>query len=356
MPDMRFAPPNPLRIADRASGLNAPSVRSYNERLVLSLLLQSGGTTRLEIGQKSGLSAQTVSVIVRSLEQEGLVAKGEALKGRFGPPTIPMLLNPEGAFSIGVSFGANGADVVVIDFVGGVRFHRAHSYADFENAHDGPPVRAPIVEAIESIPTDMRGRIAGIGLAVPDEALMGAGTARSLGGDPASAHAGLEDALELPVFMQNDVTAAASGESLFGVARQLPDFVFFYLGSRVHSRLVLNHQIHTGRAVVGSDNGLAEVRDLLPRAASDPVAARGLAEWGDRCRDRIVRSTSALLNFVEVRTLVLSTYAPTALTERLTAGLTDALPDLQIMVGRDTTAPKAWGAASLPYHSRFMVQ
>src|ERR1700730_123320 len=31
-------PPNPLRIADRASGLNAPTVRS--ERLVLSLLLQ----------------------------------------------------------------------------------------------------------------------------------------------------------------------------------------------------------------------------------------------------------------------------------------------------------------------------
>ena len=30
MPDMRFAPPNPLRIADRAAGLNATSVRSYN--------------------------------------------------------------------------------------------------------------------------------------------------------------------------------------------------------------------------------------------------------------------------------------------------------------------------------------
>ena len=41
MPDMRFAPPNPLRIADRASGLNAVSVRSYNERLVLSLLLHA---------------------------------------------------------------------------------------------------------------------------------------------------------------------------------------------------------------------------------------------------------------------------------------------------------------------------
>ena len=39
MPDMRFAPPNPIRIADRSSGMNAVSVRSYNERLVLSLSL-----------------------------------------------------------------------------------------------------------------------------------------------------------------------------------------------------------------------------------------------------------------------------------------------------------------------------
>ncbi len=71
MPDLRFAPPNPLRIADRATGLNSVSVRSYNERLVLSLLLQNKSTTRLEIGERTGLSAQTVSVLVRSSNMRG---------------------------------------------------------------------------------------------------------------------------------------------------------------------------------------------------------------------------------------------------------------------------------------------
>ncbi|MBL8581969.1 MAG: winged helix-turn-helix transcriptional regulator, partial [Rhizobiaceae bacterium] len=119
---MRFAPPNPLRIADRAIGLNAVSVRGYNERLVLSLLLQSKGITRLEIGEKTGLSAQTVSVIVRSLEQEGLIAKGEAQRGRVGPPTVPISLNPEGAYSVGISVGHRQVEVVLVDFVGSVRF------------------------------------------------------------------------------------------------------------------------------------------------------------------------------------------------------------------------------------------
>jgi DNA-binding IclR family transcriptional regulator len=61
--------------------------------------------TRLEIGDRMGLSAQTISVIIRTLEQEGLVAKGGAQKCRVGQPTVPLALNPEGAFSVGISIG-----------------------------------------------------------------------------------------------------------------------------------------------------------------------------------------------------------------------------------------------------------
>ena len=47
MPDMRFAPPNPLRIADRSSGMNSVSVRSFNERL---MLYQQARSARREAG------------------------------------------------------------------------------------------------------------------------------------------------------------------------------------------------------------------------------------------------------------------------------------------------------------------
>ncbi len=60
MPDMRFAPPNPIRIADRAAGLNAVSVRSYNERLVLSMLLQHGSTTRSRSAKRPAFGADRV--------------------------------------------------------------------------------------------------------------------------------------------------------------------------------------------------------------------------------------------------------------------------------------------------------
>src|SRR6185369_13558261 len=173
MPDMRFAPPNPLRIADRASGLNAISVRSYNERLVLSLLLQNGSTTRLEIGERTSLSAQTVSVLVRSLEQEGLVAKGEAQKGRVGPPTVPIVLNAEGAFSIGISVGSHQTDVVLIDFVGTARFHATLPNPAADRSTNHSEFLETIREAVAMLPKKARERLAGVGLALPQRAADG---------------------------------------------------------------------------------------------------------------------------------------------------------------------------------------
>jgi len=321
---MRFAPLNPLRIADRASGLNAPSVRSYNERLVLSLLLQSSGISRLEIGEKTGLSAQTVSVIVRSLEQEGLVSKGEAQRGRVGPPTIPLSLNPKGAFSIGVSFGENAADIAVIDFVGEVQYHAAHPYSTL---HESGALATKIQETLAALPPASRTRIAGIGLAAPNEAGSPHRVRDLFGSDLVDLQANIESALNLSVYIQDDITAAAGGESLFGVARSLPDFLFFYLGSHLHSRLVLNYQIHSGRFGMSHNAGLLRLREELKRLGlvlddigSETLpraAAEYYAEWRRMCCNQLVESIRSLLSFVSFKSGVISSYAPPKLGQNL---------------------------------------
>ncbi|MGJ5133472.1 ROK family transcriptional regulator [Bradyrhizobium oligotrophicum] len=360
---MRFAPPNPLRIADRASGLNAPSVRSYNERLVLSLLLQSSGISRLEIGEKTGLSAQTVSVIVRSLEQEGLVSKGEAQRGRVGPPTIPLSLNPTGAFSIGVSFGDSAADIAVINFIGRVQYHAAHPYSALRGSG---ALAAKIEEALGALPPSSRARVAGIGLAAPNEAGSSHLVRELLGGDLADLQASIENALNLSVYIQDDITAAAGGESLFGVARSLPDFLFFYLGSHLHSRLVLNYQIHRGRFGLSHDVGLLRLREELKRhgltlndvgsEALPRAAAEYYTDWRRLCCRQLVESVRSLLGFVSFNSVILSSYAPQKLGETLCFQLHEEVPEVDFLYGANSVAPKAVGAANLPYHSRFMVQ
>ena len=362
MPDMRFAPPNPLRIADRASGLNAVSVRSYNERLLLSLLLQNSSTTRLEIGEQTGLSAQTVSVLVRSLEQEGLVAKGEAQKGRVGPPTVPLTLNPEGAYSIGISVGNRHTDIVLIDFVGKIRFHKTLPNPQLAHVSNHSEFLETIASAVKLLPDAERERLAGVGLALPR---------RLSGGMDEEAYfkalqAEIEEQLGIAVFVQNDITAAASGESMFGAAKTLSDYMFFYLGADLHGRLVLNHQIYNGNSEVSFDVGIAalerdlsaqgkEVDPLWDRSGSWPDYGALVSDWEERLIAQMRASLHGVGQFVEIETVILSSYAPESICQDICRKLEAAAPQIKAIAGNIVPAPKAIGAASLPFSSRFMV-
>jgi biotin operon repressor len=367
---MRFAPPKRLRIADREQGLNQISVRSHNERLVLSLLLQNQGISRLEIGQRSGLSAQTVSVIVRSLEQEGLVVQGTAQRGRVGPPTIPMSLNPKGAYSVGVSIGLRKTDVVLIDFVGTVLHHVSLLYHSPQEASVHSLLIEAIQEAIAVLPIKMRARVAGIGLALPIDIetwdMPQDASGKSLNGIQNE----LENIVGLPVFVQNDITAAASGESMFGVAKTMTDYLFFFLGEKLHSRLILNHQIHSGNYAImpeSIDVGILKLESALIHQhiptntlwgnASTWVEYTGSLEpWQHECCSAQVHSFKSLAQFINVDTVVLSSYAPRNVCRDICNSLEKELPSVKAFPGDITTAPIAVGAASLSFSSRFMVQ
>ncbi|WP_340243496.1 ROK family transcriptional regulator [Roseobacter sp. HKCCA2468] len=367
MPDMRFAPPNPIRIADRSSGMNAVSVRSYNERLVLSLLLQNQGLSRMEIGNRTGLSAQTVSVIVRSLEQEGLVTKGEAVKGRMGPPTIPLSLNPEGAYSVGISLGHRHTDVVMIDFIGQPKFYTSLPLPREGHLTNHSKLVETVGQALAALPDRHEGRLAGIGIAMPEDreelALGPTGMAERF----ETLSNEIEGALGVEVYVQNDITAAAAGESMFGAAKSLDDYLFFYIGARLHHRLVLNHQIFQSRAPASKPMGLMDLeRRLLAKGVTtDNLWERG-AEWPDlggeketwlkACVAELKSSLESASQFLPVSTVIVSSYAPSDVCKEIAQRLSMVCGGVESKPGELQITPKALGAASLPFSSKFVIE
>src|SRR5215471_4496174 len=117
---------------DRERGLRRGSkqtgVRLYNERLVLSLIRQRRALPKAEIARLTGLSSTTIAEIVQALEADGLLIKEEPQRGRVGQPPVPLSLKPDGALSLGVKIGRRRCDILLMDFVGGVRgeVHRAY--------------------------------------------------------------------------------------------------------------------------------------------------------------------------------------------------------------------------------------
>ena len=83
--------------ASSLGGSNLSHVRAHNERLVLSLILTEP-LPRAEIARRTGLSAQTISLITRSLSAEGLISTGEPIRGKIGQPSVPLQLNADGAY------------------------------------------------------------------------------------------------------------------------------------------------------------------------------------------------------------------------------------------------------------------
>src|SRR5438105_9098417 len=105
----------------RSHGSNHSGMRQFNERVVLQAIRLHGSVPKAEIARLTNLTAQTVQVIIARLEADSLVTKLEPVRGKVGQPSVPMALNPDGAFSIGIKIGRRSLDMLLVDFTGQVR-------------------------------------------------------------------------------------------------------------------------------------------------------------------------------------------------------------------------------------------
>lgn len=240
------------RVLDPSGGANQIRVRAYNERLVLSLVRRYGNLPKSEIARKTGLSAQTASVIMRSLEADGLLLRGTPQRGKVGQPSVPMSLNPEGAFSIGLKIGRRSADLILVDFLGVCR-KAIHTTYNYPMPHDILEfAQSGLKELFAFLSPEQEERIAGIGISLPFELW---NWAEKVGAPQFEMDVWrgfdfkveMKEITNLPIFIQNDATSACGAELIFGRGAELSDFVYFFIGTFIGGGIVLNHSIYSGR-------------------------------------------------------------------------------------------------------------
>ena len=281
-------------VADPASlrGSNQSGMRAHNERLVLSLVRRDGALAKSDIARITGLSAQTVSVIMRSLEADGLLLRGEPVRGRIGQPSVPMSLAADGAFFFGLKIGRRSVDLVLVNLLGEPVGFRRRTYR-----YPTPEAVVRFVEealpALRSaLPFGLRARIGGLGIAMPFQLW---NWAQYIDAPPGALDAWrdrdiaaeLSALCDMPVTVQNDATAACGAELVFGTGERPQDFLYFYIGFFIGGGLVLNGRLFTGRTgnaagvgpmpVPGPDG---RVRRLMTVASLSTLADM-LAEAGE---------------------------------------------------------------------------
>ncbi|MDO6460460.1 ROK family transcriptional regulator [Granulosicoccaceae sp. 1_MG-2023] len=228
-------------------------MRAHNERLILSLIRANGSLAKADIAKQTGLSAQTISVIIRELEAEGLLLRGEPVRGKVGQPLVPMTLNPDGAYYFGLKVGRRTAQLVLIDLLGGIRDMRELDYRYPTPALIRDFTRQATADISAALGEEPRGRIAGLGIALPFQLWnwadsVGASDADLEAWREADLRAVIAQVVDFPVYLQNDATAACGAELAFGKQRAEGDFVYFYVGSFIGGGVVLNGRLYSGRS------------------------------------------------------------------------------------------------------------
>ncbi|MDB5614029.1 MAG: family transcriptional regulator [Devosia sp.] len=148
-------------------GLQHHGLRRANERAVLTLIGFNPGVSNAEIASLSGLAPQTVSAILGDIEEAGLISRGAVLRGRRGQPATPIFLREDGAYAIGVELGWGHAEVLLMDLVANVLVTRRWYYAYPHARSIGAEIAAVVAELVATLPEAKRGRVVGIGLAMP---------------------------------------------------------------------------------------------------------------------------------------------------------------------------------------------
>ena len=387
---------NGIIIRDPEGGSNQSGLRDQNARLILSYLSRHGAMASAEIARRSGLSAQTISNITRALEADGLILRGTAIKGKVGKPSVPIALNPNGVFSLGINIGRRSAELVLVDFSGKQIDAEVTTYPFPSIELVFGFLRTRIAKLLQRN-TFANGHIAGIGVARPNRIWDWLEAARAPE-DAMNKWRNLDlsreiaSATDYQVFEENDATSACVAEHLLGRGREFHDFAYIFVGSFVGGGLVLGGKVQSGRshgaAALGSlpvpGNGqqiqllsvaslytleaALEQSDRLSRKMRDDESDWSefetiLDPWIRKTAENLAWASASIASIVEVEAVLLDGAMPSRVRERLVARTCEAyarldttgVEDLRIeeaVVGRRA---RSIGAALLPIHSRFFL-
>ena len=142
-------------------------MHQFSERVVQQAIRLNGSLPKAGIARLTKLTPQTVQVSIARLEADDLVRKLEPLSGKVGQPSVPMALNPDGAFSIGIKIGRRGMDMLLLDFTGQVRARLSLDYAFPDPDTLFAEIETRLRQLTHALPAWLRARLHGVGIAAP---------------------------------------------------------------------------------------------------------------------------------------------------------------------------------------------
>lgn len=240
-------------------GTNLPRIRDYNQGVVLEAVRTREGASRIEIAEKTGLTPQTVSNIVRRLLDEGLIIEAGVGTSSGGKPRVQLRINPDARYAVGVLVDRDAASLVVMALDGRIM---ARSGCPLHQEEGPEGVIAQLVKAINGLVEQARidqTKILGIGVGYPGPMDHESGVLYEpfdlLGWGQVPLKEALQQRTGYSVVVDNDATATAIGERWVGGAQGAENFALIFMGMGVGAGLYIQSQIYRGSTTNAGEFG-----------------------------------------------------------------------------------------------------
>lgn len=387
-------------------GSNSSSLRNYNVRVLLTALRRADAKSKAELARYSNLTPQAVTRIVDELEQSNLIVRRGRRIGGQGQPSTLYSIDPTGAYSIGIRVGRHTMQQLLVDFGGKVLGQITHEYDYPEPQFILSELADGISSLTKKLPSAMRERITGIGIAMPWfigawQETTGMSKADVRRWEEMNFAEEVMKSTDRPVFFENDCSAAAIAELQLGKGQLANNFLYILVGNFVGGGVVLHGALERGihgnagalasmpvprSELSESDDASREYDLLLNRASifvlmehlkSHGIAINNLHElkdianhehakplistWLHDCADALAYAILSSVSVLDLEIIIVDALLPKELVNKLVDLVTRKFLEIlpvevfvpKIVMGSMAYDAVALGGAMLPFYSSF---
>lgn len=233
-------------------------VRKVNRSLILNTLRLHAPVSRAQVANITGLTRGTVSNIVNSLIEEGLVLEDQLQDSKVGRPSILLRLRPDGGAVIGVEIGVDFISVLLTNFVAELLWETRVKTSPSQSQTDIIHQAETYIEQALDIAKEHVLRPLGIGVGLPGLVNVRQGNlimAPNLHWQNVPLRLMWNQRFHLPIYIDNEANLSTLGEYYFGVARDTDNFIYLSSDIGLGGGVMLDGRLFRGANGYGGEIG-----------------------------------------------------------------------------------------------------
>lgn len=256
--------------------INSNTIRRINITRVFHAIRRDPGISPQALSKATGIDLATISIILATLEQDGLVIRAlRPRTGKSGRPNSLVSIDETSGVLAGVGIDVDKIQVVLCSYAG-TPLARVTVPGSLEIDNVVSTVAATILSLLEQTNTERR-MLTGVGVGIAG--LVGLdgrlALAPALDWHDVDLSGQLSRILAAPVHLENDIKAASIAESLFGSATKETDFIYLAGRSGIGGGFYLGGGLYRGPHGMAGEVGHMK---LIPNGRQCTCGGRGCFE------------------------------------------------------------------------------